>query len=272
MNNIGSNLNAYGRRYSQQTIEGGKKFYNFIEKVHKDSYNKNQEEIAKGTNIFLNFIKKVRLDALRQSVERHNIFVQPKPIKSVKEVVVLTLDADAPSSTQPQLSSQQQKDNTIGVTQHPLNIKQNQVGKFRLNQTLNGEQIQYLDNMSRKLLEELNKEKSKIIANGYENRHVVSDNELKALVHIVFCQKFCIKNENTKELERRVIDIDNNRDGKKISRITAKNYCNIIQNLINKNTGKLYYIQGSSIGELKLNKMNSFVLKELKDLNKLKNT
>ena len=266
MNNIGSNLNAYRGRYSQQTIEDGKFFYNSVKKINKDYYKK-QEEIANGTNIFLKFLKKVRLDALRQFPERCNVFVQPKSKHSVN----LTLDSDAPSSTQPQQSLQQQKNNTIAVTKRPLYIKENRIKNFRLNKSLNGGQIQYLNNVSKEYLEELNKETPQIVVSEHENRHIVSEKELKALVHIVFCQKFGIKNENTKELERRVIDFDNNQDGKKININTAQNYYKIINTFVNKHVGNLYEIQGSSLCKSKLIKINKFVVDKLSELDKLKN-
>ena len=271
MNNIGSNLNTYGRRYSQQTIEDGKKFYNFIKKANQDAYDKKQKEIAKGTNIFLNFIKKVRADVLRQSIERRYAFIQPR---RVPEVIDLITDSDSPSLTQSQSQSQSQSQNfnTSDAIQHPQNNQQDQVYTYKLNRILNGKQVQYLDDSSRDLLVVLNKETPKIIANESEKRHVVSNNELKALVTIVFCKKFNIKSSNVKELQKKVIDFDNNHDGKKINRATAKNYCNVINELINKNTGRHFNIYDAHLCESKLNKMDNFILDELEELDKLKNT
>ena len=283
MDNIGSNLNTYGRRYSQQTIEDGKKFYNFIKKANQDAYDKKQKEIAKGTNIFLNFIKKVRADVLRQSIERRYAFIQPR---RVPEVIDLTTDSDSPSLTQsqsqsqsqpqPQLQpkpqSQSQNFNTSDAIQHTQNNQQAQVYTYKLNRILNGKQVQYLDNSSRDLLVVLNKGTPKIIANQSEKKHVVSNNELKALVTIAFCKKFNIKSSNVKELQKKVIDFDNNHDGKKINRATAKNYCIVINELINKNTGRHFNIYDARLSESKLNKMDNFVLNELKVLDKLKNT
>ena len=267
MDNIGSNLNTYGRRYSQQTIEDGKKFYNFIKKANQDAYDKKQKEIAKGTNIFLNFIKKVRADVLRQSIERRYAFIQPR---RVPEVIDLTTDSDSPSLTQSQ--SQSQNFNTSDAIQHPQNNQQDQVYTYKLNRILNGKQVQYLDNSSRDLLVVLNKGTPKIIANQSEKKHVISNNELKALVTIAFCKKFNIKSSNVKELQKKVIDFDNNHDGKKINRATAKNYCIVINELINKNTGRHFNIYDARLSESKLNKMDNFVLNELKVLDKLKNT
>ena len=75
-----------------------------------------------------------------------------------------------------------------------------------------------------------------------------------------------------KELERKIIDFDNNYDGKKINQATAKIYFNAINKLINKNTGRHYNINNAYLCELTLNKVDNFILDELEELDKLKNT
>lgn len=280
MNCIAKVLHISGTKYSQQTVEEGTKlFCNFLKRVEVDSYIKEQNELADGTNAFWNFIKKVRADVLRQSIERRYAFIQPR---RVPEVIDLTTDSDSPSLTQsqsqpqpqlqPQPQSQSQNFNTSDAIQHPQNNQQDQVYTYKLNTILNGKQVQYLDNSSRDLLVVLNKETPKIIANQSEKKHVVSNNELKALVTIAFCKKFNIKSSNVKELQKKVIDFDNKHDGKKINRATAKNYCIVINELINKNTGRHFNIYDTHLSESKLNKMDNFVLNELKVLDKLKNT
>ena len=280
MNCIAKVLHISGTKYSQQTVEEGTKlFCNFLKRVEVDSYIKEQNELADGTNAFWNFIKKVRADVLRQSIERRYAFIQPR---RVPEVIDLTTDSDSPSLTQsqsqpqpqlqPQPQSQSQNFNTSDAIQHPQNNQQDQVYTYKLNRILNGKQVQYLDNSSRDLLVVLNKGTPKIIANQSEKKHVVSNNELKALVTIAFCKKFNIKSSNVKELQKKVIDFDNNHDGKKINRATAKNYCIVINELINKNTGRHFNIYDTHLSKSKLNKMDNFVLNELKVLDKLKNT
>ncbi len=270
MNGIAKGLHISGTKYSQQTVEEGTKvFCNFLKRVEIDNYIKEQSELADGTNAFLDFIKKVRANVLRQSIERRYAFIQPR---RVPEVIDLTTDSDSSSLTQSKSQSPSQNSNTSNAIQHPQNNQQDQVYTYKLNRILNGKQVQYLDNSSRELLVVLNKETPKIIANKSEKRHVVSNNELKALVTIVFCKKFNIKSSNVKELERKIIDFDNNYDGKKINQATAKIYFNVINKLINKNTGRHYNINNAYLCELTLNKVDNFILDELEELDKLKNT
>lgn len=270
MNGIAKGLHISGTKYSQQTVEEGTKvFCNFLKRVEIDNYIKEQSELADGTNAFLDFIKKVRANVLRQSIERRYAFIQPR---RVPEVIDLTTDSDSSSLTQSKSQSTSQNSNTSNAIQHPQNNQQDQVYTYKLNRILNGKQVQYLDNSSRELLVVLNKETPKIIANKSEKRHVVSNNELKALVTIVFCKKFNIKSSNVKELERKIIDFDNNYDGKKINQATAKIYFNVINKLINKNTGRHYNINNAYLCELTLNKVDNFILDELEELDKLKNT
>ena len=270
MNGIAKGLHISGTKYSQQTVEEGTKvFCNFLKRVEIDNYIKEQSELADGTNAFLDFIKKVRANVLRQSIERRYAFIQPR---RVPEVIDLTTDSDSSSLTQSKSQSPSQNSNTSNAIQHSQNNQQDQVYTYKLNRILNGKQVQYLDNSSRELLVVLNKETPKIIANESEKRHVVSNNELKALVTIVFCKKFNIKSSNVKELERKIIDFDNNYDGKKINQATAKIYFNVINKLINKNTGRHYNINNAYLCELTLNKVDNFILDELEELDKLKNT
>ena len=270
MNGIAKGLHISGTKYSQQTVEEGTKvFCNFLKRVEIDNYIKEQSELADGTNAFLDFIKKVRANVLRQSIERRYAFIQPR---RVPEVIDLTTDSDSSSLTQSKSQSPSQNFNTSNAIQHPQNNQQDQVYTYKLNRILNGKQVQYLDNSSRELLVVLNKETPKIIANKSEKRHVVSNNELKALVTIVFCKKFNIKSSNVKELERKIIDFDNNYDGNKINQATAKIYFNVINKLINKNTGRHYNINNAYLCELTLNKVDNFILDELEELDKLKNT
>ncbi len=202
MNGIAKGLHISGTKYSQQTVEEGTKvFCNFLKRVEIDNYIKEQSELADGTNAFLDFIKKVRANVLRQSIERRYAFIQPR---RVPEVIDLTTDSDSSSLTQSKSQSPSQNFNTSNAIQHPQNNQQDQVYTYKLNRILNGKQVQYLDNSSRELLVVLNKETPKIIANESEKRHVVSNNELKALVTIVFCKKFNIKSSNVKELERKI--------------------------------------------------------------------
>lgn len=282
MNCIAKVLHISGTKYSQQTVEEGTKlFCNFLKRVEVDSYIKEQNELADGTNAFLDFIKKVRADVLRQSIEQRYAFIQPRRVPEVikfltigsnSSLTQLQPQSQPQSQLQPQSQSQSQNFNTSDAIQHPQNNQQDQVYTYKLNRILNGKQVQYLDNSSRDLLVVLNKGTPKIIANQSEKKHVISNNELKALVTIAFCKKFNIKSSNVKELQKKVIDFDNNHDGKKINRATAKNYCIVINELINKNTGRHFNIYDARLSESKLNKMDNFVLNELKVLDKLKNT
>ena len=103
---------------------------------------------------------------------------------------------------------------------------------FKLNKVLNGSQIQYLDNKAKKNLNEFN-EKPFIIVTPNEKKHIVSDNDIKALIIIAFCKKFNIKSNNVKELENKIIDLNKNGDGKKINCSTAKVHFRLIYNFIN---------------------------------------
>lgn len=279
MNCIAKVLHISGTKYSQQTVEEGTKlFCNFLKRVEVDSYIKEQNELADGTNAFWNFIKKVRADVLRQSIERRYAFIQPR---RVPEVIDLTMDSDSPSLTQsqsqpqpqlqPQPQSQSQNFNTSDAIQYPQNNQQDQVSTYKFSRIFNGKQVQYLDKISLYLLEVLSKETPKIISNESEKSHIISNNELKALVIIVLCIKFNINNSNVKKLQKKIIDFDGNSEGKKISRFSYKMCCSLIYELIEKNIGRTYYIC-KNMDKFKLKKVDNFVLNELKVLDKLKNT
>ncbi len=264
MNNIGNSLYNYGQRYSQNTIKNGRNFDNFIRQVNQDSYDRNQREIAKGTKLFLNFLQKAKLNAFLNSINiRQNPNIQPRPIRSVVDIVDLTLDGNSHTTLE---SSKNTQNGKLISKKHKV-----PVFKYKLNRSLNKKQIEYLDNKSQKLLSELNEEVPQIIISGRERKHIISEKELKALINIAFCKKFGLESNNTKELERKIIDFEKIRDAKRINRNTAKNYFIVIDALINKNIGRDYIIKNYNyICEQKLNKMNYIIVNDLKELDKLK--
>ena len=305
MNCIAKGLHISGTKYSQQTVEEGTKvFCNFLKRVEVDNYIKEQNELADGTNAFFDFIKKVRADVLRQSIEQRYAFIQPR--RGPKVIKFLTIGSNSsltqsqpqsqsqlqpqpqsqsqsqlqPQSQsqsqlqpqlQPQPQSQSQNFNTSDAIQHPQNNQQDQVSTYKFSRIFNGKQVQYLDKISLYLLEVLSKETPKIISNESEKSHIISNNELKALVIIVLCIKFNINNSNVKKLQKKIIDFDGNSEGKKISRFSYKMCCSLIYELIEKNIGRTYYIC-KNMDKFKLKKVDNFVLNELKVLDKLKNT
>lgn len=283
MNCIAKGLHISGTKYSQQTVEEGTKvFCNFLKRVEVDNYIKEQNELADGTNAFFDFIKKVRADVLRQSIEQRYAFIQPR--RGPKVIKFLTIGSNSlltqlqpqsqpqsQSQLQPQSQSQSQNFNTSDAIQHPQNNQQDQVSTYKFSRIFNGKQVQYLDKISLYLLEVLSKETPKIISNESEKSHIISNNELKALVIIVLCIKFNINNSNVKKLQKKIIDFDGNSEGKKISRFSYKMCCSLIYELIEKNIGRTYYIC-KNMDKFKLKKVDNFVLNELKVLDKLKNT
>ncbi len=283
MNCIAKGLHISGTKYSQQTVEEGTKvFCNFLKRVEVDNYIKEQNELADGTNAFLDFIKKVRADVLRQSIEQRYAFIQPRRVPEVIKFLTIGSNSlltqlqpqsqpQSQSQLQPQSQSQSQNFNTSDAIQHPQNNQQDQVSTYKFSRIFNGKQVQYLDKISLYLLEVLSKETPKIISNESEKSHIISNNELKALVIIVLCIKFNINNSNVKKLQKKIIDFDGNSEGKKISRFSYKMCCSLIYELIEKNIGRTYYIC-KNMDKFKLKKVDNFVLNELKVLDKLKNT
>ncbi len=246
MNTIGNVLNVYTKKYSSQTIANGVLFYEATKKVNQD-YKKKQEKLAEDKNVFLNFVKKVNQDYKKKQ-------------EAVAEGTIVFLNFIR------NIQLKQMHSNTLSLIQTKQHI-------FKLNKVLNGSQIQYLDNKAKKNLNEFN-EKPFIIVTPNEKKHIVSDNDIKALIIIAFCKKFNIKSNNVKELENKIIDLNKNGDGKKINCSTAKAYFRLVYNLINKYTDKKNYSKKdflSSFGKNKLNKIKFLVLNELKSLYKLQN-
>ena len=257
MNQISNN--GYGRIYSQHSIKDGEKFLNFVKKVNQDCYKKNQEEIAHGTDVFSNFLKKAKADAQKLKVKQYIARLFSKALSEI-EVANLTIVSNDKSKAKSK--------SLRNFTNTKINAAQQKNPEFKPNRTWDDKQIEYFENKSRKLLDELEKETPIIV--GSEKRHVISENELKALVIIVFCNRFKIKINNKKYLKNRIVYFDFNSDGKKISLQTAQNYVHIIKNLINKHINIRYNLSDANIlsgSEFKM--LDSLVKNELSKLKKI---
>lgn len=261
MNGIAKGLHISGTKYSQQTVEEGTKvFCNFLKRVEVDNYIKEQSELADGTNALLDFIKRVKKENLfKQHIQqiRHLRFIQPK--RPIIRIINLTLK---PNSLQKPLNIRNEE------IQQPSPFRQEQPLVYNLGTKLNKNQIEYLNNQTLEILNKLNKKQPL-----FHKRHFVSDVETNALVNIFLCKKFNIKRSNQKELENKIINFGKILNFQKISYKTAQNYFKLINCIFNEQFGQNYKKEAFCwISPTKLLNMSNLIVKELNNLNSLKNS
>lgn len=259
--------NCQNRIYSQQSIKDGEKFLNFIKEVKQDCYKKSKEDISQDADIFSNFLKRAKADASKLKVKQYIARLLSKQVSEI-EVVDLTIVSNDKSKAKSKSKSKGKAESLRNPANNQTNATQKKEPKLDLSIYDDTTQSKYFEDKSRKLLEELDKETPIIV--GSEKSHVASENELKALTIIAFCDRFKIKNSHKKLLRRRIVDLGYNSEGKKISLRTAQNYVHIIKNIINKNFGIRYDLSEANVlSDSEFKKLDSIVKNELSNLKEL---